>query len=212
MISVGLTGSIAVGKTFVCNVLRELGCYVLDADLTAREVVEKGSPVLGELVETFGGSILLPDGSLDRKRLGSIVFGDKEKLASLNSIVHPPVIARQTEWLREVEAKDADAIAVIDAALMIESGNYKRFDKLIVVWCEPDIQFARLKKRDKLSDEEARRRIASQMPQDEKKEFADILIDTSGTPEDTRRRTTEVFRELSRLNTNEKDTRKPKDQ
>jgi len=212
MINVGLTGSIAVGKTFVCNVLRELGCYVLDADLTAREVVEKGSPVLGELVETFGGSILLPDGSLDRKRLGSIVFGDKEKLASLNSIVHPPVIARQTEWLREVEAKDADAIAVIDAALMIESGNYKRFDKLIVVWCEPDIQFARLKKRDKLSDEEARRRIASQMPQDEKKEFADILIDTSGTPEDTRRRTTEVFRELSRLNTNEKDTRKPKDQ
>ena len=212
MINVGLTGSIAVGKTFVCNVLRELGCYVLDADLTAREVVEKGSPVLGELVETFGGSILLPDGSLDRKRLGSIVFGDKEKLASLNSIVHPPVIARQTEWLREVKAKDADAIAVIDAALMIESGNYKRFDKLIVVWCEPDIQFARLKKRDKLSDEEARRRIASQMPQDEKKEFADILIDTSGTPEDTRRRTTEVFRELSRLNTNEKDTRKPKDQ
>jgi dephospho-CoA kinase len=211
MINVGLTGSIAVGKTFVCNVLRELGCYVLDADATAREVVGKGSPVLAELVERFGGSILLADGSLDRKRLGSMVFGDKEKLAALNSIVHPPVIARQTEWLREIEAKDADAIAVIDAALMIESGNYKRFDKLIVVWCEPDIQFARLKKRDELSDEEARRRIASQMPQDEKKKFADILIDTSGTPEDTRRRTTEVFHELRRLNTNEKDTRKPKD-
>lgn len=211
MISVGLTGSIAVGKTFVCNVLRELGCYVLDADLTAREVVEKGSPVLAELVEAFGDSILLADGSLDRKRLGSLVFGDKEKLASLNSIVHPPVIERQTEWLREIEAEDADAIAVIDAALMIESGNYKRFDKLIVVWCEPDIQFARLKNRDKLSDEEARRRIASQMPQDEKKKFADILIDTSGTPDETRRRTAEVFDELSRLNTNEKDTQKPED-
>ena len=196
MINAGLTGSIAVGKTFVCNVLRELGCYVLDADETAREVVEPGTDGLCLVVKHFGEEILLPDGRLDRKKLGSIVFADKKKLELLNSIIHPLVIEKQNEWLREKEAVDPNGIAIVDAALMIESGGYQRFDKLIVVWCQPDLQFARLIERDKLSEDEAQRRIASQMPQEEKKKFADILIDTSGTREETIERTTEVFRKL----------------
>ena len=197
MINAGLTGSIAVGKTFVCNVLRELGCHVLDADRTAREVVEPGTDGLRLVVEHFGEGILNPNGELDRKKLGSIVFADKEKLELLNSIIHPLVIDKQDEWLREMEAADPNGIAIVDAALMIESGGYRRFDKLIVVWCQPDLQIARLIERDKLSEDEAKRRIASQMPQDEKKKYADILIDTSGTREETAERTKDVFRKLS---------------
>ncbi len=197
MINAGLTGSIAVGKTFVCNVLRELGCHVLDADRTAREVVEPGTDGLRLVVEHFGEGILNPNGELDRKKLGSIVFADKEKLELLNSIIHPLVIDKQDEWLREMEAADPNGIAIVDAALMIESGGYRRFDKLIVVWCQPDLQIARLIERDKLSEDEAKRRIASQMPQDEKKKYADILIDTSGTREETAERTKAVFRKLS---------------
>lgn len=196
MIKAGLTGSIAVGKTFVCNILRELGCYVLDADKTARKVVESGSKGLASVVKHFGKEILLENGELDRKKLGATVFADKEKLELLNSIIHPLVIEKQNEWIREKEAQDPNGIAIVDAALMIESGGYKRFDKLIVVWCQPDIQFARLIERDKLSEDEAKRRIASQMPQEQKKRYADFLIDTSGTREETIARTEEVFRQL----------------
>jgi len=114
----------------------------------------------------------------------------------LNSIIHPLVIEKQNEWLREKEVIDSNGIAIVDAALMIESGGYKRFDKLIVVWCQPDLQFARLIERDNISKEEAKRRIASQMSQEEKKAFADILIDTSGTREETIERTEEAFRAL----------------
>ncbi len=196
MIRVGLTGSIAVGKSFVLEVFRELGCYVLDADKTAREVVEPGTDGLKHIVDHFGEGVLLPDGSLDRKRLGRIVFNDETKRQLLNSIVHPLVIERQNEWIEGVERDDPDGIAIVDAALMIESGGYKRFDKLIVVWCRPEIQLERLMLRDALSADEAARRVAAQMPQEEKKSYADYLIDTSEGFDDTRTQTTEIFRQL----------------
>lgn len=180
MLKVGLTGSIAAGKSFVCKRFRELGCHVLDADVTAREVVAVGTPGLAAIVKTFGSGILNDDGSLDRKRLGSIVFANAEKRAVLNSIVHPLVFAEQDRWLQDVESRDPHGIAIIDAALMIESGGYKRFNKLIVVWCEPAIQLQRLMMRDRIDEKTARERVAAQMSQDEKKRFADILIDTSG--------------------------------
>jgi dephospho-CoA kinase len=179
MLKVGLTGSIAVGKSFVCGVLRELGCHVLDADQTAREVVAKGTSGLAEIVLNFGDEVLTADGDLDRGKLGSIVFADEEKRELLNSIVHPRVIEAQDEWLRKTASEDPNGIAVVDAALMIESGGYKRFDELIVVWCTPDIQLKRLMLRNDLSEAEAQKRIAAQMPQEEKKAFADYLIDTS---------------------------------
>ena len=196
MLKVGLTGSIAVGKSFVCDVFRELGCHVLDADKTAREVVEPGTEGLRRIVEEFGGEILQPDGTLDRGKLGKIVFSDEEWRQLLNSIVHPLVIAEQDRWIDEWEKADPDGIAIVDAALMIESGGYKRFDKLIVVWCRPEVQLERSIRRDNLSAEEARRRIAAQMPQEEKKKYADILIDTSDGFSEARRQTIEIYEQL----------------
>jgi len=196
MLRVGLTGSIAVGKSFVSGVLAELGCRVLDADETAREVVEPGSPGLREVVAKFGDSIIKSDGTLDRLALGALVFADADKRATLNSILHPYIIARQDERLREWEALDPVGIAIVDAALMIESGGYKRFDKLIVVHCRPDVQLERLMNRDKLTRDEAERRIASQMPQEEKKKFADYLIDTSDGFEAARQSAIDVYAKL----------------
>lgn len=196
MLKVGLTGSIAVGKSFVCEVLREQGAFVLDADQTAREVVAAGSKGLKMIVENFGTDILTDAGELDRAAMGALVFADEEKRLLLNSIVHPLVFEAQNLWLAETERKNPRGVAVIDAALMIESGGYKRFTKLIVVWCEPAIQLQRLMLRNNLSEAEALRRIGAQMPQEEKKRYADFLIDTSAGFEDTRRQTIEVFERL----------------
>ena len=196
MLKVGLTGSIGVGKSHVCRVLRELGCHVLDADATARDVVEPGTEGLAAVVEAFGDDVLLDDGRLDRAKLGAIVFSDEAKRKRLNSIVHPLVFRAQDDWIKQRELEDPIGISVIDAALMIESGGYKRFDKLIVVWCRPELQLRRLMSRDNLSKEAAVARIESQMPQEEKKKYADFLIDTSGTFEETRIQTIEVFKQL----------------
>lgn len=196
MLRVGLTGSIAVGKSFVVSVFRDLGCHVIDADQVARDVVKKGSKGLAQIVGSFGEEILTIDGELDRPKMGSIVFADESKRLLLNSIVHPLVFEAQDLWLKECETTDPNGIAIVDAALMIESGGYRRFDHLIVVWCEPDIQLQRLIKRDDLEMADALKRIASQMPQDEKKGFADQLIDTSGGFEDTREQCETVYTKL----------------
>ena len=185
-----------MGKSFVSGVLAELGCRVLDADETAREVVQPGSPGLREVRAKFGDNVIKGDGTLDRIALGALVFADARNRATLNSILHPYIIAQQDERLREWEALDPDGIAIVDAALMIESGGYKRFDKLIVVHCRPDVQLERLMSREKLNREEAERRIAAQMPQEEKKKFADYLIDTSDGFEAARQSAVEVYGEL----------------
>jgi dephospho-CoA kinase len=196
MLRVGLTGSIAVGKSYVTSVFEELGCRVLDADQTAREVVEPGSPGLRAVVESFGRDVLNEDGTLNRSRLGELIFADPEQRQRLNAILHPFIIARQDEIMREWEARDPKGVGIIDAALMIESGGYKRFDKLIVVHCRPEVQLERLMLRTGLSPEQARQRIASQMSQEEKQRYADYLIDTSDGFEITRSRVSEVHKEL----------------
>jgi dephospho-CoA kinase len=199
MLRVGLTGSIAVGKSFVTSVFAELGCRVLDADLTAREVVMPGTPGLRAVAAAFGDDVLKPDGSMDRERVGAIVFGNDEKRQQLNAILHPYIITRQDEILNSWGLEDPNSIGIIDAALMIESGGYKRFDKLIVVHCRPEVQLERLMLRNKLTLTEAQERIDSQMPQEEKQRYADFLIDTSDGFEPTRRRTVEVFEKLKLL-------------
>jgi dephospho-CoA kinase len=199
MLKVGLTGSIAVGKSFVLGVLAELGCRTLDADTTARAVVAPGTHGLDAVVDAFGRDTLKEDGTLDRVRLGKIVFADEEKRQLLNSILHPFIIAAQDDQIRRWEQEDSNGIAVVDAALMIESGGYRRFDKLIVVHCRPEVQLQRLIAREGLSPEDASLRIAAQMPQEEKKKYADFLIDTSEGFADTRRQTEAVFQELSAL-------------
>ena len=199
MLRVGLTGSIGVGKSFVASVFSELGCHVLDADQTAREVVMPGTPGLRAITEEFGEEILNPDGTLNRKQLGAVVFAYEDKRQRLNHILHPFIIARQDEIMREWEMKDPKGIGMVDAALMIESGGYRRFDKLIVVHCRPEVQLERLMLRDKLSRDEAQRRIDSQMPQEEKQKFADYLIDTSDGFELTRDQTEQVYYKLVQL-------------
>lgn len=192
MLKVGLTGSIAVGKTFVAGVLAGLGCHVMDADETAREVVGVGTKGLAAVVDAFGAGVLRSDGTLDRARLGAIVFADESKRLLLNSILHPFIIESQDEQLRKWEAEDPAGIGVVDAALMIESGGYRRFDKIVVVHCRPEIQLERLMARSSLTREEAARRINAQMPQEEKKLHADYLIDTSEGFEPARRETERI--------------------
>lgn len=205
MLRVGLTGSIAVGKSFVTSVFAELGCPVIDADKIAREVVEPGSKGLAAVVAAFGNEIVGENNSLDRQRLGEIIFADEEKRKLLNSILHPYIRARQDQQLNDW-AKKGTKIAIVDAALMIESGGFRRFDQLVVVHCRPEIQLARLMARDALSHEEAQRKIASQLPQAEKQRFADFLIDTSDGREATRRRTEDVYRDLLRISQDKKST------
>ncbi|MBS1811570.1 MAG: dephospho-CoA kinase [Acidobacteria bacterium] len=177
---VGLTGGIACGKTYVTEQLRTRGCEVIDADQVARKVVEPGQPAYQDIVLEFGPEILQPDGTIDRAKLGAIVFADTDRRARLNAIVHPRVHEMQSLWMAEVAERNPATIVVVDAALMIESGGYKRFDKIVVVYCAPEIQLARLVARNNLSVEEAARRIAAQMPSAEKLKYADYSIDTSG--------------------------------
>ncbi len=196
MLKVGLTGSIAVGKSYVCKLLEEFGCRVLDADRTARDVVLPGTEGLRRVVEKFGRGVLNDNGELDRKVLGSYVFADESKRQLLNSILHPLIIEAQDEWLSKQVSEDPKGIAVIDAALMIESGSYLRFEELIVVWCQTDIQLERLMSRDSIGLAEANRKIASQISQEEKKKYATFLIDTSEGFETTGEQTASVYRKL----------------
>ncbi len=196
MLRVGLTGSIGVGKSFVAGVLAELGCHVLDADETAREVVAPGSAALREVVAAFGTDMLQSDNTLDRSKLGALVFADAQKRETLNSILHPYIIAQQDHLLRDWDKQYPCSIGVVDAALMIESGGYRRFDKVIVVYCRPDVQLDRIMTRNNLTYEEAEKRVFAQMSQEEKKKRADYLIDTSDGFEAARKRTREVYGEL----------------
>ncbi len=198
MLKIGLTGSIAVGKTFVCEVFEELGCFVLDSDKTAREVVQPNTEGLRLIVENFGEEVLLEVGGLDRVKLGNIVFSDDAKRQLLNDILHPIIFKAQDKWLINREAESGNGIAIVDAALMIESGSHKRFDKLIVVWCDTDIQLKRLMLRDEMSKDDARMRINAQMRQKEKKRYGDFLIDTSEGFESTREQTEKIYKKLKK--------------
>jgi dephospho-CoA kinase len=199
MLKVGLTGSIAVGKSFVLGVLGELGCRVLDADMTARAVVAPGTTGLKAVIAAFGSEILCEDGRLDRAKLGAIVFADAEKRQLLNSILHPLIITAQDDQISRWQRAAPDGIAVVDAALMIESGGYCRFDKLIVVHCRPEVQLRRLISRDALPPSEAAHRIAAQMSQEEKMKYADFLVDTSEGFASARAQTEAVFRQLRQV-------------
>jgi dephospho-CoA kinase len=199
MLRVGLTGSIAVGKSFVSGVLTELGCRVVDADVVARRVVEPGAEGLRRIVEAFGEGVLRPDGTLDRARVSAVIFEDEAKRELINSLLHPLIIAEQDELLRRWEQEDPRGVGVVDAALLIESGGHARFDKIIVVHCRPEVQLERLMRRNGYSREEAVARIAAQMSQEQKLRYADFKIDTSGSFEESRSQTEEVYAELRKL-------------
>jgi len=199
MFKIGLTGGIATGKSYVLSVLSELGCDVIDADTVAHRVIEPGRPAYLDIINYFGRDILNEDGSINRAALGAIVFGGKNAREKLNAIVHPRVYEAQEEWFEQVARRDPGAIAVVDAALMIETGSYRRFDKVIVIYCDPELQLRRLAERNGFTREQAQARISAQMPSEEKLKYADYSINTSAGFEDTRRQVEEIYRELRAL-------------
>ncbi len=199
MLHAGLTGSIAVGKSFVLRVFAELGCYTADADMIAREVVRHGTPGLRAIVAAFEDAVLDEGGNLDRDALGKIIFNDEAKRLRLNRILHPLIINRQRALQSEWEQISPAGVSVVEAALIVETGGKQRFDKLVVVHCRPEIQLRRLMTRNATSEAEARRRIAAQMPQREKMLHADFTIDSSDGFDDTREQTMRVYNALKSL-------------
>jgi dephospho-CoA kinase len=199
MLKVGLTGSIAVGKSHVLSVFEQLGCAVLDADQIAREVVRPGCPAYHDIVSHFGREVLNSDGSIDRTRLGRTVFEDEQKRSLLNSIVHPRVMGAIDRQLSEIAATQPDGIGIVDAALIIEAGLRRHFDKLIVVYCDAEAQVERIVYRDKLSHEEAVKRIRAQLTSDEKRAYADFEINTNGSLAETRQQVESIYATLRKL-------------
>lgn len=198
MLTVGLTGGIASGKSIVARILQSLGCHVIEADLVAHEFLKPSNSVAQKIVREFGPEILGANGAIDRAKLGEVVFGNAEKLARLNSLTHPAVLEEIARQLAEIAQKDNASIAVVVAALHVETGYYKAFDRLAVAWCTPEQQLARLMNRG-MTREQAERRIASQLPLDEKRRLADDVIDCSRTIAETERQTEEIFARWEKL-------------
>lgn len=184
MMKVGLTGGLATGKSFVGRALAERGCYLIKADDIGREVMAPGGEAFDAIVREFGQEIVALDGSIDRKRLAADVFADPRRLAALNGIVHPPVIRREDQLIEEIGRRDPRAIIVCEAAVMIEAASYRRMNKLILTVCKEEQQLERAVERG-LSREDALARILRQMPLEQKRRFADFVIDTSGTESET---------------------------
>ena len=186
MLRLGLTGSIASGKSTVAGMLREVGFRVLDADRLSHQLMEPGKPARDEIVREFGTDILDSGGHVNRKRLGQLVFADHARLQKLNAILHPRVA--ETTWRQFDEwERQGTPVAFVEAALIVEAGMHKQLDGLVVTWCELEQQVARLKQRG-MSEADARNRIALQMPQEEKLRYATEKIDCSGTLAETRNR------------------------
>jgi dephospho-CoA kinase len=200
MLRVGLTGGYASGKTFVGDELAKLGCRILKADELGHAVIQPGGEAYAPVVEQFGSEILSGDGRIERKRLAAIVFNDAGKLRLLNSLVHPAVIAREEEWLQQVEDADPSAIAVVEAAILIETGSYRRFDEVVLAVCSEAQQIERAMARDGTPRERVLERLRRQMPLEEKKRFADYLINTSGTTDDTIQQVKRLYESLRSLN------------
>jgi dephospho-CoA kinase len=196
MLTVGLTGGLACGKSFVGEALAGLGAHLIQADELGHAVLEPGGEAYAGVVEEFGAGILEPDGRICRRRLAEEVFGRPERLAALNALVHPPVFRREREQWEEFAALDPHGVAVVEAAILIETGSYRRFDKLVLVVCSPEQQVARATERDGISREAVLARLERQMPVADKRKFADYVIDTSGAKEDTLRQAREVWEEL----------------
>ena len=187
----GLTGGIGSGKSMVAQIFARLGAVVIDADQLAREVVEPGQPALQEIATAFGPDVLLSDGRLDRSKLAGIIFADPAERARLDAITHPRIRARMDE---EIKARrSGPGVLIVDIPLLYENDRLHSVERVIVVWVDPQTQLRRIRRRDGLSAEAARQRIAAQMPLDAKRARADHVIDNSGSREDTRRQVEAIY-------------------
>ncbi|MFN0167102.1 MAG: dephospho-CoA kinase [Bryobacteraceae bacterium] len=199
MLKVGLTGGLASGKTFVAGRLEQHGCFVLHADELGHRVLDPGGGIYDAVVAEFGRRILREDGTIDRRKLASEVFPYADRLAALNRLVHPAVFDLEGRQMAEYAAREPRGIAVVEAAIMIETGSFKRFHRLIVAVCGEEEQIRRAIKRDGISREEALARMSHQMPLAEKRKYADFIVDTSGSKEDTGRQVDAVYTSLRSL-------------
>lgn len=206
MLKVGLTGGIASGKSSVGEMFVALGAHLVQADRIAHELMRPGEPVYNDVVRHFGRSILNPDGSLSRAKLAELAFGTgnaPSRIEELNRIVHPGVIRSQEEWMDQIGVEDPEGVAVVEAALILEAGTAKRFDRVVVVTCNDEVRIARFAARHKIDIELARkevtRRMAAQLPESEKVKAAHYVIENSGSLEQTREQVRGVWEQLRKL-------------
>jgi dephospho-CoA kinase len=202
VLRVGLTGGIACGKSTVAKMFADLGAHIVDADAIVHDLYHPGEQVYQELVRHFGQEIVKPDGELDRAKLAAAAF-EGGRVEELNKIVHPAVIQRQEQWMREIGDREPYAVIIVEAALILEAGVHDRFDKIIVVICKPAQKIARLAGRMGMNEAEARadveRRTKAQLPDEEKMRRADFVIDNSGPVDITRHQVERIFSELKVL-------------
>jgi dephospho-CoA kinase len=196
MLIVALTGGIASGKSVVANVLARHGCYIHSADEAARRLMEPGRPAREKVVARFGRKILRPDQTIDRPGLARIIFNDEEARLFLNRLIHPLVLEEKRAAIDRLTKEGLVKIFISEAALTIEAGFAGFFDKIIVVYCQPEIQIQRLMERDHIERAEASKKIQSQMPAEDKRKYADYVVDTSGTVEETVRQSEQVYEKL----------------
>jgi len=203
VLKVGLTGGIAAGKSVVGEMFAALGTQVIQADEIAHQLMQPGDAVYREVVAHFGAGILDRGGTVNRARLAELAFGSKpSRVQELNQIVHPAVIRRQEEWMKQVAERDPHAIALVEAALILEADMAKRLDRLIVVTCHPEQRIERWARRLNVDEETARRevtrRMAAQLPDGEKIKAADFVVDNSGSLDETRRQVKEIYADLKK--------------
>ncbi len=205
LLKVGLTGGIASGKSAVGEMFSALGAHIVQADAIAHRLMQPGEAVYDQVVRHFGRGILNPDGTLNRARLAEAAFGlpdqsQPSRVQELNKIVHPAVIEKQEEWMAEIGRRDSRAVAIVEAALILEAGVAGRFDRLVVVTCRSEQRIERWARKQKVDEETARRevtrRMAAQLPDEEKLKAADYVIDNSGSLDETKKQVRAVYEKL----------------
>ena len=201
MLKVGLTGGIGCGKSHILREFHKLGVYTIDADEIAHEVILPDQSAYEQILEIFGPEILASDRTINRKKLGERVFSNEQAREKLNQIVHPLVLEEEARRVAEIEEREdpKSPILMVDAALMVETGSYRKYDCVVVVYCTPQVQLQRVIARDRLSEEEALQRIQSQMPLLEKIKYADYIIENSGRLSETNEQIKHIFTELANL-------------
>ena len=196
MLIVGLTGGIASGKSTIADMFKGEGAYIIDIDMISRDVVKPGKPAWQDVVHIFGKEVLNEDQTLNRKKVGDIVFSDAEKRKKLEEIIHPKITAENLMKVNEIAKKDKQAIVIIDIPLLIETDKQDAVDKVVLVYTSPQGQIERLVKRDGLTLEDAHKRLTSQMSIENKKKYAHYIINNEGPLEEIQKKVKEIFREL----------------
>jgi dephospho-CoA kinase len=200
LLKVGLTGGISSGKSAVGQMFVQLGAHLIQSDLVAHQLLEPGEAVYDAVVKQFGTGILNADKSVNRPLLSELAFGTPSRIQELNKIIHPAVIERENRWMNEIAVTDPHAIAIVEAALILEAGSHKRFDQLIVVTCRPEQRIERWASKMKvdlnIARREVERRMAAQLPDDAKINAADYVIDNSGSLDVTREKVNQVYQKL----------------